>query len=176
MNLNENTVFTIVSSAPNRTLSSRVRLQKTAYLLQQLGFESRLSFQYYHFGPYSRELDLALFDASAFDLVTESIERRQSDGATYSLFKAQNVSHEKSFGSLGEEETKKLITKFAATTVTILELAATIHWIWKYESIPDWRSETIRRKGVKTEGGRIDRAITLLSDLGLSPEVAPIKN
>jgi len=45
-------------------------LQKTIYLLDQLGLNSGFEYQYYHYGPYSRELDNAVLDAMAFRLVT----------------------------------------------------------------------------------------------------------
>jgi hypothetical protein len=54
-------------------------------------------------------------------------------------------------------------------SATVLELAATIHWLAFIEEIEDWRSELRRRKGVKTEQGRADSALALLGELGIAP-------
>ncbi len=59
--------------------------------------------------------------------------------------------------------------KFSGTHVTVLELAATVDWLWRYEGYTDWRSEVARRKPMKIGSGRLDKAITLLNDLGLAP-------
>lgn len=161
-------VYAVVHSAPEHKLASRVRLQKTVYLLQALGFDTGLQFQYYHFGPYSRELDLALAEARDSNLVCESKARRQSDGATYSLFEAKPTNKHVSFGKL-QQRAEELIAKFTTTNVTVLELAATAHWLGNAEKIADWQTEIVRRKGVKTENGRLERAIELLTELELAP-------
>ena len=161
-------VYAVVNAAPGHKLASRVRLQKTVYLLQALGFDNSLQFQYYHFGPYSRELDLALSEAKESELVRESRERRQSDGATYSLFEAISSHEHDGFGKL-QQRAEELIAKFTTTNVTVLELAATAHWLGNGERIADWRTEIVRRKGVKTENGRLERAIDLLTELELTP-------
>jgi len=162
-------VYAVVHSAPEHKLASRVRLQKTVYLLQALGFDTGLQFQYYHFGPYSRELDLALAEAHDSNLVCESKARRQSDGATYSLFEAKPNDKHISFGKLTQQRAQELIAKFTTTNVTVLELAATAHWLKNAEKIADWHAEIVRRKGIKTENGRLTRAIDLLTELELAP-------
>lgn len=169
MKSHKDIVYAVVNAAPEHKLASRVRLQKTVYLLQEIGFDSSLKFQYYHFGPYSRELDLALTDAHESGLVCESQAKRQSDGATYSMFKANPTDKHISFGGLTEQRAKELIAKFSTTNVTVLELAATAHWLGNAEKIADWRNETVKRKGIKTENGRLDRAIDLLKELKLTP-------
>jgi uncharacterized protein YwgA len=54
----EDKVAAVVDAAGG-TLVSRVRLQKTVYLLDQLGFSSEFEYEYHHYGPYSRDLDNA---------------------------------------------------------------------------------------------------------------------
>ena len=168
MKSHKDIVYAVVNAAPGHKLASRVRLQKTVYLLQALGFDNSLQFQYYHFGPYSRELDLALSEAKESELVLESQARRQSDGATYSLFEAKPTNKHANFGKL-QQRAEELIAKFTTTNVTVLELAATAHWLGNSEKIADWQKETVRRKGVKTENGRLERAIELLTELELRP-------
>jgi hypothetical protein len=50
------------------------------------------------------------------------------------------------YGDLDDEKTKKLVSDLADVNVTVLELAATIHWLWHRESHLDWEKEIIKRK------------------------------
>jgi hypothetical protein len=53
--------------------------------------------------------------------------------------------------------------------VTVLELAATLDFLWHEEKVKDWRKEVVRRKGAKVGGSRLEKAILLLKGLGLDP-------
>ncbi len=164
-------IVAAVIAAAGGELTGRVRLQKTVYLLDRLGLNSRFGFEYHHYGPFSRDLDNATADAKAFGLVDEKFEHRQSDGAAYSVFKLTPEAPTKSeaYGSLGETEAGKLVKLFGVTNVTVLELAATVDWLWRFEHVRDWKSEIRKRKGVKVQGGRLEEAIKLLGTLGLNP-------
>lgn len=166
----EDIVAAIVAAAGGQ-LTSWVRLQKVVYLLDRLGLHSGFDFDYYNYGPYSRDLDNATVDAQAFDLVTEHFEHRKSDGARYSIFDVRKDFDPPSdvFGELGKHQAAKLVHQLAETNVTVLELAATIDWLWRFEEVPDWRGEVERRKSSKVGGGRLDRAIDLLNALDLRP-------
>ena len=59
-------IVVAVLAAANGRLAGRVRLQKVVYLLDRLGLESGFAYDYYHYGPFSRELDNAVADAEAF--------------------------------------------------------------------------------------------------------------
>jgi hypothetical protein len=168
----EDKVAAVVDAAGG-TLVSRVRLQKTVYLLDQLGLSSGFNYEYHHYGPYSRDLDNATGDARALGVVREEIHQRASDGASYSLFilPKPGSSKEEALGMLGRTRATELVKKFAVTHVTLLELAATVDWLWRHEGCVDWRSEVTRRKPMKVGSGRLDRAIALLQDLGLPPPV-----
>lgn len=135
----EDIVAALVAAAPGQKLISRVRLQKTAYLLEQLGLGRGLSFEYYHYGPYSRDLDNAIGDAEAFDLVREDFDHRKSDGAMYSIFSLKEgmSAKDEAYGKLGRHKASELIGRFANTNVTVLELAATVDWLWRYEKFAD---------------------------------------
>jgi len=116
-------------------------------------------------------LDIATGDAMALGVVREEIRHRASDGASYSVFilEDRNASKEQAFGTLGKTRAAELASKLADTHVTVLELAATVDWLWRYEHCADWRSEIVRRKPMKVGSGRLDRAIALLNDLTLRP-------
>ena len=51
---------------------------------------------------------------------------------------------------------------------TVLELAATIHWLREKEKVADWRRELKMRKGAKADDARITKAEALLQKLSLS--------
>lgn len=164
----EDVVAAVVAAAGGR-LIGRVRLQKTVYLLDQLGLGSGFSYEYYHYGPYASDLDNATADAKAFGLIEEKFDHRVSDGAMYSIFQSKGGVKPEAFGSLGRVRTEELAGLFARTNVTVLELAATIDWLWRKEGIGDWGREITRRKGVKVQGGRLEKAVELLNKIGLAP-------
>ncbi len=168
----EEIVAAIVAAAGGQ-FTGRVRLQKTCYLLDRLGFDSGFEFEYHHYGPFSRDLENATADAKAFDLLDERFAERESDGAAYSIYELTDHGREavldEAYGNLGVEQTTRLVQIFAETNVTILELAATVDWLWHFEECTDWRTEITRRKNRKVEGGRLEKAVQLLEKLGLTP-------
>jgi uncharacterized protein len=166
----EDIVAAIVKAAGGN-LIGRVRLQKTVYLLDQLGLNSGFGYEYHHYGPYSRDLDNATADAKAFGLLKEEYDHRQSDGAMYSIFKLSGSAHpdDAAYGTLGRERASDLVGLFARTSVTVLELAATIDWLWRTEECADWQSELKKRKALKARHGRLERAVELLREIGLAP-------
>lgn len=164
----EYVVAGVVAAAGGR-LTGRVRLQKVVYLLDRLGLNSGFTYEYHHFGPFSRELDGATADAQAFLGLSEEFAHRSIDGARYSVFSYSGVVDENVFGSVGRERACSLMGTFAATNVTVLELAATIDWLWREERLADWRTELVKRKGQKVRNGKFERALELLGSLGLNP-------
>jgi uncharacterized protein YwgA len=161
-----------VLAAAGGEIVGRIRLQKIFYLLEQVGMKGGLSFRYHHYGPYSRELDDALDRAQALRGVVEDIKHRGSDGMPYSVFKLVNdrqVPKPEALGRLGRTTVERLIGLMKGRSSTVLELAATIHWLSQVEQVADWKGELVRRKGAKTERGRIDQALAVLKELDLSP-------
>jgi uncharacterized protein YwgA len=162
-------VVAAVIAAGGGQMTGRVRLQKVVYLLERLGLNSGLDFDYHHYGPYSRELDEATLDAQEFLGLREDFAHRASDGARYSVFRFDGRPAPNALGDLKAEEARTLLETFRKTNVTVLELAATVDWLWREEKIEDWRREVTKRKGVKVQDGRLERAVELLNSLGLSP-------
>ena len=155
----------------------RVRLQKVAYLLDRLGMESGFHYDYHHYGPFSRDLDNAVADAEAFGLVEQEFGHRQVDGARYSIFKLTDGKKKlpKKIGQLNEAALEGYLQTFAETNVTVLELAATANWLAEEEERDDWQEALHRRKGPKADGGRLDRALALLREVGLPPSTVDAK-
>ncbi len=166
----EKYVAAIVAAAGGRIVS-RIRMQKIAYLLDQLGMGSEFEYTYHHYGPYSRDLDNAILDAEAFDLVEEKFQHRVTDGAKYSVFESSKPFEENIFGS-SIPKGKDLIKDFSKTNVTVLELAATAHWLLEIEKVSNWQVEIKNRKGSKTESGRLEEAIELLKKINLKPSIS----
>jgi uncharacterized protein len=165
-------IVAAVVAAADGALTGRVRLQKTVYLLDRLGLNSQFKFNYFHYGPYSRDLDNATADAKAFDLVEENFEHRQSDGAMFSIFRLKGEAKPKpeAYGRLEPEKAREFVQTFVRTNVTVLELAATVDWLCHFEDHrQDWDREITRRKPVKVQGGRLEKAVALLGKLGLPP-------
>jgi len=69
----------------------------------------------------------------------------------------------------GRSRARELLGLFARTNVTVLELAATIDWLWREERYADWRREITRRKGMKVQNGRLEKAVAILIQIGLPP-------
>lgn len=167
----EEVVAAIVSAAGGE-LTGKVRLQKIVYLLDQLGLNSGFNYEYYHYGPFSRDVVNATEDAKAFDLIEEHMGRRSSDGAPFSIFLCKTPAKSEAFGDLDEVRAKNLVDKLKRVEATVLELAATAHWLSTYEFDDDWAGEIVRRKGIKCQEGRLEKALTLLDELELPPAVA----
>lgn len=163
-----------VLDAAGGELVGRIRLQKVVYLLDQLGFESGFDYSYHHYGPYSRDLENATLDATVFAGVKEKIAHRAGDGASYSIFSLADdtLVDPAAFGALSSERAKELVGKFKETGPTVLELAATAHWIAVREGRTDWDAEVRKRKNVKSQNGRLEKALDLLRELGLPPAIA----
>ncbi len=149
-------------------LVGRIRMQKVAYLLEQLGMGAGIPFEYHHFGPYSEGVSDAVTDAKFWGNIKEVVNFRQSDGAPYSTFKTTVAAPDK-LGQLDANVARGYLEKFSGRTSTVLELAATVHWLTSVEKVTDWRSEISVRKSGKTGNGNLDKALVLLKEIGLAP-------
>lgn len=118
----------------------------------------------------SSDVDSALLDAQAFDLVEEKFGYRQSDNARYSIFEVkERHAADHAFDYLNNSAWRQLVARWATTNITVLELAATAHWLVAHEKVSDWETEIRRRKGAKTDGDRLEKAKALLAEVHLSP-------
>lgn len=160
-------VVDIVALSGGR-LVGRTRMQKTVYLLDVLGLKSGASYYYYNFGPFSDEIANGISDSKFNGVLNEETEYRISDGSPFSIFKSEmSPTQIHQIGALSVEKVKPILQRFASCNSTVLELAATIHWLAHVEEISDWRSELVRRKGSKTQNGRMEKAAELLKELGV---------
>lgn len=146
----------------------RIRLQKTLYLLDQLGMGSGVAFEYHHYGPYSEPISDAVTDAKFWGHLKEIVNSRVADGAPYSTFRTDFPAPDH-LGALNADDARRYLDKFRNCSSTVLELAATAHWLAFVEKVPDWRKEIKARKAGKIENGRLDKAVSLLQEIGLAP-------
>lgn len=156
----------VVRCAGGRVVG-RVRLQKIFYLLDRLGLQSGLDYEYHHYGPYSAALMDALEDAKAFRLIDERIDYRIYDGVPYSVYTELAAPADNRGGGLQRSEATRALARMQAEEATVLELAATIVWLKREERVLNWELELLRRKAGKATPERIERARKLLCDLCL---------
>jgi uncharacterized protein len=152
-------------------LVGRIRLQKVVYLLDQLGMNSGARFEYHHYGPYSEAVSDAVTDAKFWGRIKEDVSFRVADGAPYSSFMSEAAAPVM-LGDMSAGAAQPLLLKFVSYTSTVLELAATVHWLAEVEKVPDWRAEIQVRKAGKTGNGRLEKALGLLREIGLAPDDA----
>lgn len=152
-------------------LTGRVRLQKIMYLLDNKGLDSGAAYFYHHYGPYSEDLWDAVSDAKFFEGLHEEVV--SSDGWTpYSVFEmTENRTLPDRVSGMSAEDARQYLDKLKNVNSTVLELASTIHWLTFVEKVPDWKSEIEVRKAGKTSQGRLEKALVLLKELGLAPEM-----
>lgn len=162
----EDLVKTILSAAKGK-ITGRIRMQKIVYFLEQLGMGGEFRFSYHHYGPYSEELSSAIDMAKMLDKTVQEKEF-PIEGGFYSVF-TLNPSDEcapATLGSLPWSRAQECISAMKAETSVVIELAATIHWLWEKEHVHDgWRKELKIRKPSKADDARIDKALVLLRTL-----------
>jgi uncharacterized protein YwgA len=148
----------------------KIRLQKEIYLLDQIGLQSGFSFEYHHYGPYSEELADQVEDDAIFGRLRADSGRRVSDGVPYVIYRANAPGEgERVDQHISSDRIRFALAEMQRCSATVLELAATIHWLAFVEAVRDWRGELVRRKGAKTHDGRDRQALELLNRLGLAP-------
>lgn len=151
-------------------IAGKVRLQKLVYLLDQIGLGSGFSYEYHHYGPYSEDLAEQVRDDVIFSRLEEREERRRSDGVPYMVYSVGKRDNDPPVKTSSPAAQLNLaLVNMQRHSATVLELAATIHWLAVFERRQDWRTELTIRKGIKTGAGRDLQALDLLRDLGLPP-------
>lgn len=158
-----------VLQAADGNIIGRIRFQKICYLLQQLGLGANFRFSYHHYGPYSEELSVAIDRARVLDKTIKEEKVPASDGGFYSVYSYTGAKvGSGSVGGLTLDQARKLIAMMKAETSTVIELAATVHWLREKEKVSDWRRELKLRKGAKADDSRIEKAESLLQKLNLA--------
>lgn len=153
-------------------LVERIRLQKAAYLLDRCGAKFGLRFVYHDYGPYA--FDLAAGCADACEDRRIRIERRPGrHGVRYAIFSTGESPGR--IGALSAERARRIVAKMKPCTDLVLEIAATIVFLRDeggYAKNEVAIAETRTRKAQKATDERMEKALSLLRDLGLMPRAA----
>jgi len=153
----------VIAAHPNREVVGRIRLQKTIKLLQRLGLPTDYLYTIHFYGPYSEDLHSEVRLLEKLALVSESEESvTNRDAVQYTIraTEAANPSLVYDFQSH--------IDLMAKTTPVVLELAATYDYFRNQYGEHEIALERLRhKKGSKCNGGNEDKALNLLTQLGL---------
>ncbi|KAA6205006.1 MAG: hypothetical protein DU429_03955 [Candidatus Tokpelaia sp.] len=158
----------IISDAGGE-LIGRIRLQKIAFLMTEAGFLHDFSFEYYHYGPYSEALEVAVKQACADKVISEE-EKATEWGTPYYIYRPG----EKAAPAAEVEEEKYFVTRAKSFPSVVLELAATTLYLYRHEEFyrgdkgNPWL-ETERRKKFKAREGRLRKAYEAYEALRLLP-------
>ena len=149
-------------------LVGRTRLQKRAYLLHRCGAEFDVKFVYHYYGPYSFDLADGWVDARINDKI-EMEEKEGRYGVPYSIFKIKKKVKGSGYcGALSFAEARPFLKKIERVSDIVLEIAATIVFLRDDGGYPNTAvAETKARKPVKTGGGSLEAALSLIRELGL---------
>lgn len=155
----------LIAAHPERKVYGRTRLQKEVKLLQSLGFPTDYSYTIHFYGPYSESLyaDIGLLEMLGF--VSED-EKMSQTGTPYFIVKACE-----SEIPADVSEYNDIIAQMAEADAIVLELAATYD---AYRDADTDHKDALRRlrrkKGTKCEEGREEKALELLTSLGLEAD------
>ena len=152
----------LIAAHEDRRVVGRTRLQKTVKLLQRRGFPTSYRYTIYFYGPYSEDLNSGLRMLESFGLVNEE-EHLAKDGTTYYTITATEDAE------LAEiKKYQSLIDRLSETDLVVLELAATYD---AFRELGCDHTDALRRlrrkKGVKCDDGRDEKALELLEQVGL---------
>jgi uncharacterized protein YwgA len=162
----EKLVTEIVALNEEKKLVGKTRLQKTFYLLDQLGMNSGAEFDYHHYGPYSADV------ASAAEMATLlydfKAEERHSGarGVSYVAYSSKEK-QPKNLGDLPKAQAAAALAHMASVSDVVLELAATMVFLQKNGYARGFVEEVRERKPLKATEDRLDRAQKLIRKLGL---------
>src|SRR5712664_3974799 len=113
----------------------KVRLQKLVYLVNQLGIATGFSFNYHHYGPYSDELADKVEDDVVFGRISVE-QRRRADGVPFVIYRSRDhVQDDKTEALFAKPRIRTALSAMQSRSATILELAATIHWLAFIEKV-----------------------------------------
>ncbi len=146
-------------------LVSKIRLQKTLYLLEECGLGSALDFDYRYYGPFSAELARA-GDEAADSRRLEATEQHGFHEVPYTVYSTQEQPPPQ-LGELSADRAKELLIIMDGYTAVVLELATTISFLRRYGLADDPVEKMKRLKPLKATPDRLDKVTRLLREVGL---------
>ena len=153
----------VIAAHPEGKVFGRTRLQKTMKLLQSLGLSTDYDYMLHFYGPYSEGLQAEIGLLHRLELVDEK-EQCATGGRPYFVIEATPESHVAEI----DEDYGQAIRLMAEADLIVLELAATYDSFREMGMTHEAALEAVRRKkGTKCEGGKEEKAVQLLQQLGL---------
>jgi uncharacterized protein YwgA len=146
-------------------LVSKIRLQKTIYLLDACGLGSGLEFEYAKFGPYSMDLARAADDAVDSQVLGETT-RQGYHAVPYSVFSTDGPVPE-ALGDLSAEVVQGKLELLERYSSLELEIAATVVFLRENGFDEDAIEMAKQLKPLKATDARLERAQELIGNLGL---------
>lgn len=147
-------------------LVSKIRLQKSVYLLDECGLESGLDFDYRYYGPFSAELAGAADDAADAARLSATPHPGLHE-VPYTVFQTPEEPPER-LGNLSESRARELLQIMEKNSAVVLELAATIAFLQRHGLADDPVEKLKHLKPLKATQGRLDKAQQLLRELGIA--------
>lgn len=162
----EKLVTDVVSLNREGKLVGKTRLQKTFYLLDQLGMNSGAEFSYHYYGPYSADVAAAAEMATLFYNfdATERVSAGRSVSYTTYASKEEKPAE---LGHLSAARAQSALNAMAGVSDTVLELAATMVFLKKNGFPTSFIDEVRARKPLKATDERLARAQELMRTLKL---------
>ena len=147
-------------------LVGRTRLQKAAFLLEEIGMNSGLEFDYHRYGPFSADLAAGWDEAYAEGRLKLS-ERLGSHEVPYTIFSA-NMTPPARLGDLDADKARDLLSTLQRYSDVVVELAATIVYLRQHGFHETALDEVKVRKPLKATDDRLKKATDLISCLNLT--------
>lgn len=150
----------------DQEIATKVRLQKTIYLLHSYGYLEELvdpEFEYHYYGPYSAKLARAADELEATKALKTHI-RQGYHSEPYTVYQSDRDAPT----VLGQEMAERIriaLRLLREESSLVLEVAATIHFLRNHKSNRDAVGEVKRLKPKKASAHRIRRAERMLQNL-----------
>jgi hypothetical protein len=156
----------VIAAHPDNRVFGRTRLQKTVKLLQRLKAPMDYDYMIHFYGPYSEGVQSDIGLLESFGLIEEK-ECVSREGTPYFVLQATEAARQ--LASRDEvQKFQKPIEAMSKADAVVLELAATYDAFREMGDDHKTAMERLRRKKrTKCDEGRVEKALSLLKQLGL---------
>jgi uncharacterized protein len=162
----EKLVANMVSLNKDQKLVGKTRLQKTFYLLNELGMNSGAEYSYHYYGPYSADVASAAEMATLFFNFDAEEKVSSKRGVSYTFYSSREE-RPASLGDLPSGEAQEALLAMGDVSDTVLELAATMVFLKKNGFPNNYLDEVRARKPLKATDERLRSAQELVTKLHL---------
>lgn len=147
-------------------LVGRTRLQKAAFLLEGIGMNSGLGFDYHRYGPFSADL-AGGWDEARSEGRLDLSERLGNYDVPYTIFSTSAEPPER-LGDLDADDARDLLATLRSYSDIVVELAATIVLL-RQQGFGERALEEVKvRKPLKATDQRLKNALDLIRELNLT--------